>query len=217
MFSLICDRINYWVNNPEVGDWRRHRGHYDVTVIYQDFRRIPLYARNKMCLNFIFMKCNSCSWRSLSFYYHLWYKPCTQLGPKLGYPQLERRACARNCSHTNQIGVITHPFLNKGGVAKLFLTLASGWLIAFAWWRHQMEKNSALLAICAGNSPVSGEFPAQRPVTRSFDVLFDLRPNKRLSKQLWGWWFETHSPPLWRHSNGHASMFTIPYPCATLS
>ena len=35
-----------------------------------------------------------------------------------------------------------------------------------------------------------GEFPA-RPVTRSFDVFFDLRLNKRLSKQLWGWWFET--------------------------
>ena len=31
-----------------------------------------------------------------------------------------------------------------------------------------------------------GEFPAQRPVTRSFDVFFDLRPNKRLSKQPWG-------------------------------
>ena len=38
-----------------------------------------------------------------------------------------------------------------------------------------MERFSALMAICAGNSPVSGEFPAQRPVTRSFDVFFDLR------------------------------------------
>ena len=44
-----------------------------------------------------------------------------------------------------------------------------------AWWRHQMETFSALLAICAGNSPASGEFPAQRPVTRSFDVFFDVR------------------------------------------
>ena len=43
-----------------------------------------------------------------------------------------------------------------------------------------METFSALLAICAGNSPVPGEFPTQRPVTRSFDVFFDLRPNKRL-------------------------------------
>ena len=43
------------------------------------------------------------------------------------------------------------------------------------WWRHQLETFSALLAICAGNSPVTGEFPAQRPVTRSFGVFFDLR------------------------------------------
>ena len=46
-----------------------------------------------------------------------------------------------------------------------------------------------------------GELPAQRPVTRSFDVFFDLRPNKRLSKQPWGWWFEMPSWSLWRHSN----------------
>ena len=46
-----------------------------------------------------------------------------------------------------------------------------------------------------------GEFPTQRPVTRSFDVYFDLRLNKRLCKQSWGWWFETLLCPLWRHSN----------------
>ena len=72
-----------------------------------------------------------------------------------------------------------------------------------AWWCHQMETFSALLAICAGNSPVPGEFPTQRPVTRSFDVYFDLRSDKRLSKQSWGWWFETLSHSLWRHRNGH--------------
>ena len=66
------------------------------------------------------------------------------------------------------------------------------------WWHHQMETFSALLALCAGNSPATGEFPAQRPVTRSYDVFFDLRPNKRLSKQPWGWWFETPSWSLWR-------------------
>ena len=56
---------------------------------------------------------------------------------------------------------------------------------------------SALLAICAGNSPVTGEFPAQRPVTRSFDIYFDLRLNKRLSKKWRCWWFETPA----RHCN----------------
>ena len=68
------------------------------------------------------------------------------------------------------------------------------------WWRHQMEPFSALLASCAGNSLVTGEFPTQRPVTRSF-VFFDLRLNKRLSKQSWGWWFETLSRPFRRHYN----------------
>ena len=63
-------------------------------------------------------------------------------------------------------------------------------------WKHFPR----LLAICAGNSPVTGEFPAQRPVTRRFEVFFDL--NKRLSKQWWCWWFETPSHPLWRHCNG---------------
>ena len=71
-----------------------------------------------------------------------------------------------------------------------------------AWCRHQMETFSALLAICAGNSPVPGEVPPQKPVTRSFDVFFDLHLNKRLSKQSWCWWFETLSRPLWRHCNG---------------
>ena len=45
-----------------------------------------------------------------------------------------------------------------------------------------METISALLAFCAGNSPVTSEFPAQRPVTLSFDVFFDLRLDKRFRK-----------------------------------
>ena len=73
-----------------------------------------------------------------------------------------------------------------------------------AWWRHQMETFSALLALCAGNSPVPGEFPSQRPVARSLDVFFDLRLNKQLSKQSWGWCFETLSCPLWRHYNARS-------------
>ena len=64
-----------------------------------------------------------------------------------------------------------------------------------------MEAFSALLALCAGNSPVTGEFPSQRPETRSLDVIFHLRLNIRLSKQSWGWWFKTPSSSLWRHCN----------------
>ena len=78
-------------------------------------------------------------------------------------------------------------------------------------WRHQMEIFSALLAFCAGHSPVSGEFPAQRSVMRSFDVFFDLRLNEHLSKQSGGWWFKTPSRPLWRHSNAFSTISCTSY------
>ena len=66
-------------------------------------------------------------------------------------------------------------------------------------------------AICAGNSTVTGELPAQGPVTWSFDVFFDLCLNKWLSKQSWGWWFETLPFPLWRYSNAFLKIaMTIP-------
>ena len=67
------------------------------------------------------------------------------------------------------------------------------------WWRHQIETFSTLLAFCAENSPVTGESPSQRPVTRSFDVFFHLCLNKRLSKNPRGWRFKTPSRSLWRH------------------
>ena len=60
------------------------------------------------------------------------------------------------------------------------------------------------MAFCAGNSPVTGEFPAPRPVTRNFDVFFDLCLNKQVSKQSWGWWSVTPSSSLWRPCNGNA-------------
>ena len=69
------------------------------------------------------------------------------------------------------------------------------------WWLLQMETFSALLALCAGNTPVNGKFPSQRPVTRSFEVFFDLRLNKLLSKQSRRRWFETPSHSLWSHCN----------------
>ena len=63
------------------------------------------------------------------------------------------------------------------------------------------ESISALPAGCVGNWPGTGRFPSQRPVTQSFGVFFDLRLNKRLSKQSRRRWFETPSRSLWRHSN----------------
>ena len=71
-----------------------------------------------------------------------------------------------------------------------------------AWWRHQMEKFSALLAICAGKSTVIVEFPAQRPVTQN--LMFSLSAMiKWLSKQPWWWWIEASSYPVWRHRNNN--------------
>ena len=70
-----------------------------------------------------------------------------------------------------------------------------------AWWCHQMETFSVLLALCVGNSPGTGEFPSQRPVTWSFEVFFGLRLNEWLSKQSWGWWFEMPLHSLWCHCN----------------
>ena len=82
---------------------------------------------------------------------------------------------------------------------KIHVNGTAQWIVT--WWRHQVETFSALLAHCAGNSPVTGEFLSQRPVKRGFDVFFDLRLNRRFSKQSWGWWLETLSRPLWRYCN----------------
>ena len=89
--------------------------------------------------------------------------------------------------------------LKHGPAMKWYFSFVHVWNWSYSWWRHQMEIFSALLALCVGNSPVTGEFPTQRPVRRSFDVFFDLRLIKRLNKQSRGWWLETLSRPLWRH------------------
>ena len=71
---------------------------------------------------------------------------------------------------------------NKAVVFHKETGLVKKWLES--WWRHQIETFSALLALCTGNSPVTGEFPTQMPVPQSFDAFFDLCLNERLSKQL---------------------------------
>ena len=86
-------------------------------------------------------------------------------------------------------------------VARLSESLATITAACGPWWRHQMETFSALLALCEGKPPVTGGFLSQRPVTHSFDVFFDLRLNKWLSKQWRDQLFETPSPSLWCHCN----------------
>ena len=71
----------------------------------------------------------------------------------------------------------------------------------FGRWRHQMETFSALRALCADNSPVNSPHKGQS--RRALMVSLICALNKRLSKQSWGWWFETPSRSLWRHCNVH--------------
>ena len=76
-------------------------------------------------------------------------------------------------------------------------------VICKIWWCHQIDIFSALLVFCEENPPVTSGYPSQRQVTRSFDVFFDLRLDKRLSKQSKRRWFETPPRSLWCHCNEH--------------
>ena len=107
------------------------------------------------------------------------------------------------CFHLMTSSCLTHFFCRSVTKDKPFANLQSheNSFEELAKWSEMMTPSngtfSALLALCAGNSPVTGEFSPQRPVTQSFD----LRLKKRLSKHSWGWWFETLSCSLWRHCN----------------
>ena len=78
-----------------------------------------------------------------------------------------------------------------------------------SWWRHQMGTFSASLALCDGNTPVTGEFPSQRSVTRSFDVFFELRLNRRLSKPSRRQWFQTPSRSLWSTCDVWMNLYSV--------
>ena len=117
---------------------------------------------------------------------------------------------------------ILTPAMNVGRLALLTKTM-TGFVpgIKYApgqWWRsltiYRGKRSTSQIMMTSSNGSIfrvtgplcgeftgPGEFPTQRPVTRSFDVFFDLRLNKRLSKQPWGWWSETPSSSLWRHRN----------------
>ena len=86
------------------------------------------------------------------------------------------------------------------------------WVIALTHLPMMTSSNGNIFRVTGplwGEFTGPGEFPTQRPVTRSFDVFFDLRLNKPLSKQPWGWWFETLWRSLWRHRNALDKMTAI--------
>ena len=88
-------------------------------------------------------------------------------------------------------------------ITVMYNTASVVWAAVFGW--HMMASSNGNIFRVTGplcrELTGPGEFPTQKPVTRSFDVFFDLCLNERLSKQSWGWWFETPSRPLWRHRN----------------
>ena len=75
-------------------------------------------------------------------------------------------------------------------------------------WKHFPRRWPFVRGI--QRSPVNS--PHKEPVARIFDTFFDLRLNKRLSKQTWGWWVETPLHPLWHHCNENAIRCLCP-PC----
>ena len=84
---------------------------------------------------------------------------------------------------------VTYPYL----VLTIFPTIT--------WWRHQMEIFPALLALCAGNSPFTGEFPTQRTVTRSLDTFFDMCLNKG--------WVNNREADDWRRHWAHNDVIVM--------
>ena len=135
-------------------------------------------------LNYILMTNLTAMWS----YKHSLYANCSQMrycfvnsriySTMLGL--IEDVSCSR-------IRLTQNTYINHSVSHPLNANKQCGWWNCYRcagayWSRHQMETFPALLAICAGNSPVSGEFPTQRPVPRSFAVFFELRQKKLLSK-----------------------------------
>ena len=175
MFSLIM-LICGWVNNREAGDLIRNHAHYDVNVMVMGCCQFRTESLSKVI--------EACHWIPMNW--------TIFIGSR-----------AFKCLHTqgHDLEVMFCHVTVSAVKMELGEVIYHG-ALSLSWWSHQMEAFSVLLALCAGNSPVTGEFPSQRPVTRHFDVFFDLRLNKRLSKQLRCRRFETPSCSLWRHCNG---------------
>ena len=181
MSSLICVWINVWVNNSEAGDLRHYRAHYDVTVMSDGESVVP---QSELCDLY-------------SYKVHMWTLWPIFIQNPYGFPwyclsNLWWRSLWRLQMSWCQIG-------SRPGIVNN----------RYWSWRHQIETFSAILALCVGNSPVTGEFPSQRPMTWSFDIFFDLHLNKWLSKQSKRMWFEMSSCSLWHHCNDQYIMVAL--------
>ena len=112
-------------------------------------------------------------------------------------------------SHFNLTGISAALLLrclsNSRGIGKVWTRISrlrDSRKSCNTWWRHQMEHFPRYWPIVRGIHRLI-------PRTKASDAelpffFFDLRLNKPLSKQSWGWWFETLSRSLWRHGNEDA-------------
>ena len=110
-----------------------------------------------------------------------------------------RRPGDKPLSELMMVSLVTHMCVTRPQWVNSLVPRRCPWL-----WFYMMTSSNGNIVRVTG----PGEFPAQRPVTRSFGVFFDLRPNKRLSKQSRGWWEERPSHPLWRHHNEKCDLRT---------
>ena len=185
MFSLICTWINSWVNNGEAGDLRRHRARYDVIAMV--YANTPGEKRQY-----------DQHWESLLMVWSL-YPPGTEeqaIMTSASCGMKQRESLTETAS-------IWSSSPSRGVAPESKFRPRHAWIEA-ANKPMMTSSNGNIFRVTdllCGEFTGPGEFPAQRPVTRSFDVFVDLCPNKRLSKQSWGWWFETPPWSLWRHCN----------------
>ena len=111
------------------------------------------------------------------------------------------------CTNLSIWWMIRNTFTGKVTKSSWSLWVPYPWSVLFCCLSHCMMTSSNgnifhVTGPLCGECTDPGEFPAQRPVTRSIDIFFHLRLNKRLSKQSRGRWFETPPWSLWRQCNG---------------
>ena len=143
LFSLICDWTNDWTNN-RYADFRRHRPHYDLAVMY-----VFVTLWFECHFNLQIRKVRHGNGETKMW----WTRPLY---------------CTYSVGHCSLF--LRHYYIHDDVIK----------------WKHFPRYWPFVRGM-------SGEFPAQRPVTWSVGVFFDLRLNKLLNKQSWGWWFETLS------------------------
>ena len=208
LFFFICVWINDWVNNREAGDLRRYRAHYDVIVMYlrPQIRQTPTHDFKTRIITSSFSFEETIP-ESVTLIINDFLSKFNSDhdGPSMNLIKSIKEDLSRPLFLIINPSSCIRIFHVRLKVAKITLQFKKGDESIVDNTQHMMTSSNGNIFRVTG--PLCGEFtgprwiPTQRPVTRSFDAFFDLRRNKSLSKQSWGWWSETPSSSLWRHRN----------------